>query len=408
MKQNYGVFVAWAFFITAGICVRGQDVYPTDSESGQPTYAMVESIPQQIKSIIAKDPWRSIDGQTNYILEKNWVEFQGEVIEEKDDFLIFKGTFGEIGEITTGTLGTEKSVVTKATSRSDSNDKLNENYNASLNSGGNNRHATNTGARYNPINNANGITTAQYRANDQTTIQQEKRESETTVQKRLKNYGDDLYIVVNFPYPLDIKHEFEKLVAKRSGYLSYTNSHGRKVTLPKLDYGTPCDKIWSKEELETIRAQIEAPQKEALKAEMEAEEKRIKADQDKMKKDVDLAGKGDVFALRRLGDRYHNGVGVEKDLAMANKYYDRATELSEAEAEKDAKNADIKQQEALKQKFLINLELADKQDNVTSALYVEKCYRNGIGTEIDTVKADAYHAKAVSLGIPELPNRRSY
>ena len=71
---------------------------------------------------------------------------------------------------------------------------------------------------------------------------------------------------------------------------------------------------------------------------------------------------------------------------------------------RSARGSALKEQERLKQKFLKNVELADKNSNPQSALYVEKCYREGIGVEKDLSKADEYHAKAVSFGIPSKPN----
>jgi TPR repeat protein len=53
---------------------------------------------------------------------------------------------------------------------------------------------------------------------------------------------------------------------------------------------------------------------------------------------------------------------------------------------------------------LRNVDLADNNDNVLSALYVEKCYRYGIGVKKDLDMADKYHKKAISLGIPRKPN----
>jgi hypothetical protein len=77
--------------------------------------------------------------------------------------------------------------------------------------------------------------------------------------------------------------------------------------------------------------------------------------------------------------------------------------MFQTEADRMIEETRLAEQQALRQKFLKNLVLADKH-NVQSLLYLEKCYRYGIGTEKDSDKADACHTKAVSLGIPESPN----
>ena len=100
--------------------------------------------------------------------------------------------------------------------------------------------------------------------------------------------------------------------------------------------------------------------------------------------------------------------GVDKDLAKSAEYFKKADEQFQAEANRIAEEKRLLSQDAAKQKFLRNLELADHHNNVESMLFCENCYRYGIGTEINSSKADEYHAKAVSLGIPEKSNTSQF
>ncbi len=106
-----------------------------------------------------------------------------------------------------------------------------------------------------------------------------------------------------------------------------------------------------------------------------------------------------------MSEYYREGYGVDIDLAKANKLHDEYEAVLQTDAAKQMEKENTENQERLKRKFLINLDLADKNNNVQSMLYVEHCYRCGIGTETNFDKADEYHLKAVSAGIPTLPNR---
>jgi TPR repeat protein len=95
------------------------------------------------------------------------------------------------------------------------------------------------------------------------------------------------------------------MMAYDSGYFSYTNSARQVITLHKLDYGTPCMKLWTPEELRAADPRIAASEK-ALKANQQ------------------LANGGDPYGLLRMGERYRDGDGVPKDLAIAHDYLVKA------------------------------------------------------------------------------------
>lgn len=403
------IFVVVVVFLSVQSVVKCQDIDPNDLVSLEQVYPVLKSISPSVRTVISKDPWRQVGGQTNFVFDKAWVEFQGEVIEERDEFLIFNGKFGAIGQVTPEVLGTVRKTDVSSTSSSDSKNKFNSQYNSGLsgnyNSQTRNRQLTNNVNRYKQNSQFNGTENDQYNANDNTTVQQQRNMSETVIQKSLKNFGEDLFVVANFPFPLDVKRDFQELVAKRCGYQTYTNKVGRKVTLPKLDYGTPCEKFFTQSELDRIKEEREAPLRDAAKRAAEAEEQRKREEADKLNNDIKLASEGNTIGLMRMADRYRIGDGVGKDLKKSDDYSNQAHQIMEAEAKRSGEEARVKQQEASRQKFERNLYLADTQKNADSALYVEKCYRFGLGTEIDIKKADEYHAKAVSLGISSQPNR---
>jgi len=118
----------------------------------------------------------------------------------------------------------------------------------------------------------------------------------------------------------------------------------------------------------------------------------------------ELADKGDELAMLRLSDFYREGYGVKADSKIAYEYEKKWNLANEAKARTQTEDQKMKEQTALRQKFLRNVDLADNNNNVLSALYVEKCYRYGIGVKKDQDLADKYHKKAISLGIPQKLN----
>jgi hypothetical protein len=50
----------------------------------------------ELNFIHSKDPWRSINGSTNYIGADGWSEFQGRTLKIMPDGVLFQGSFGQI------------------------------------------------------------------------------------------------------------------------------------------------------------------------------------------------------------------------------------------------------------------------------------------------------------------------
>lgn len=107
------------------------------------------------------------------------------------------------------------------------------------------------------------------------------------------------------------------LVAKMAGVHSYRTVAGGTRTIRMLDYG----QIYV-----PTAEEIEAAQK-AAEAKREAEKAKAKeAAENALKMNLDLAAKGDAYGLLRMGERYRDGDGVEKDLAKAKDYLQKAAE----------------------------------------------------------------------------------
>jgi hypothetical protein len=327
----------------------------------------------EILKIYAKDPWRKINNSTNYVGSEGWLQFQGKIQSIEPVGILFQGGVGRVLSISTETDKNGSVITTQGDVSSETETK---------------------------IQNARKSTTQSTRIT--------KTRSE-------KIYGEDYFLVVNFPYPAQEGNGYERMMAYDDGYITYTNSTGRGLTVRKLDYGTPCIKKWSQEEIaaaykqaEAERAEIEAARKlQRDLAYAQAEEERAKIEAEKKAKidkiiefQKQQAEKGDPAAFRRLGDFYRDGYGVEKDLGKSADYYQKADEAQKvATARLDEENR-LNAQAALKQKFLKSVALADT-GSTGCMIYVGKCYRDGIGVEKDLKKAREYFEKADAAGSPE-------
>jgi TPR repeat protein len=136
-------------------------------------------------------------------------------------------------------------------------------------------------------------------------------------------YGDDVFLVGNFPFPAMVGNGLERLMAYDAGYITYTNSADRVLTVRKLDYGTPCIKIWSPEEIAAVKQKAESQKSSNA-------ERVLRSNQD-------AADKGDAYGLLRMGERYRDGDGVPKDLAKAKDYLTKAAAAGSPTADDELK-----------------------------------------------------------------------
>ncbi|MGO9477046.1 MAG: tetratricopeptide repeat protein [Limisphaerales bacterium] len=94
--------------------------------------------------------------------------------------------------------------------------------------------------------------------------------------------------------------------------IGQTNFNGE--ILPLYDFGTP-----HMIPVVTSKAQLEADQEKATATKKHAADVALKSNQD-------AAAKGDAYGLLRMGERYRDGDGVEKDLAKAREYLQKSAD----------------------------------------------------------------------------------
>jgi TPR repeat protein len=69
----------------------------------------------------------------------------------------------------------------------------------------------------------------------------------------------------------------------------------------------------------TSKAQLEADHEKAAATKKHAADVALKSNQD-------AAAKGDAYGLLRMGERYRDGEGVERDLAKAREYLQKSAD----------------------------------------------------------------------------------
>lgn len=227
----------------------------------------------ELNKIYSKDPWRLINGSTNLARGYGWLEFQGVIMESRPDGVVFRGHYGPVL-----TLPYEKTRVAGATS----------------------------------------IATGETSVNHQKV----QTQSSASVNYQVENDPDaDIFFVANFPYSSRLSAAYQEMMAFDDGYYTYTNNLQEVVTVHKLNYGTPCVKIWSQDE---------------LTAEQRKQEAKKQAAQDKiLKSNQDAAERGDTYGLLRMGERYRDGEGVTKDLTKARTYLSKAADAGSVTAAED-------------------------------------------------------------------------
>jgi hypothetical protein len=149
--------------------------------------------------------------------------------------------------------------------------------------------------------------------------------------------GIDFY-VANFPYEVaddEILGRSSRTMtfylAKEAGTYTYPTAAGGTKTLRKLDYGaiyvppppTP--------------EQIEAAQRAAAAAKEKVASVAKAGANRALEMNEAAAATNDVYGLMRMGERYRDGDGVEKDPAKAKDYLQRAAAAGSPTAEADLK-----------------------------------------------------------------------
>jgi TPR repeat protein len=114
------------------------------------------------------------------------------------------------------------------------------------------------------------------------------------------------------------RDKYQQMMAMHGDYFTYTNDVGQTITIRKLIYGIPCAKISARSAV-AVEKQIAESQKKAI----------VNA---AVKFNEDAAQRGDAYGLLRMGERYRDGDGVEKDLGKAKIYLSKAADAGSTTA----------------------------------------------------------------------------
>ena len=136
--------------------------------------------------------------------------------------------------------------------------------------------------------------------------------------KGVDTYGTEFF-VEGFPYEVaenDFLGADQCLCAIEKGVYTYTTTSGASRTIHKLIYGEvytpPPPKPLTPEQIAAAKSAADQKKKAAA-------ERALKANQE-------AAAKADSFGLLRMGERYRDGEGVEKDLDKARSYLQKAAD----------------------------------------------------------------------------------
>ena len=157
------------------------------------------------------------------------------------------------------------------------------------------------------------------------------------------SYWDSTYtgnsiFLVNYPKK-KVDGEHVICSAKYVGDYSYISVTGANRTVWKYDCGTQTkpskelvestilelkDKLAYSKYGTKLKIQAEAIRLAQAKAKAETEAKQKKAIEAALKSNREAAANGDAFGLLRMGERYRDGDGVEKDLVKAKEFLQKA------------------------------------------------------------------------------------
>jgi hypothetical protein len=174
--------------------------------------------------------------------------------------------------------------------------------------------------------------------------------------------GLDDYFIKNFPLQVQDGYTIENIMAKKVELKTFSTVLGAARTVTQFDYCEPCERPAGGEKIEDayfapilasikkwtdeLKSRIAENNAAAAAAKKRLSDFVQKIDDDKimaakrrkdqqdlaketgrknaLKYNQDLADKGDPAGLLRMGERYRDGDGVEKDLAKAKDYLTKA------------------------------------------------------------------------------------
>lgn len=107
-------------------------------------------------------------------------------------------------------------------------------------------------------------------------------------------------------------------LAIRSGNFQYTSADNSLHTIAAYDYGKHYIALPPTPEQVTAQKKLQAEAKlKAAESAKDAEARALKANQN-------AAANGDSFGFLRMGERYRDGDGVEKDLSKAREFFEKS------------------------------------------------------------------------------------
>lgn len=142
------------------------------------------------------------------------------------------------------------------------------------------------------------------------------------------------FLVANYPDQAAVGDRINMTsfyLALLAGTYTYTTAAGGSRTIHKLDYG----KLYIPPPL--TPEQIEAQKKAVADAKVKANAAKLAGEEKALAANQAAADKGDAYGLLRMGERYRDGEGVEKDPAKAKDYLTKAAAAGSPTAQDELK-----------------------------------------------------------------------
>lgn len=136
--------------------------------------------------------------------------------------------------------------------------------------------------------------------------------------------GEKIFFVEGYPYEVEEDQYIERIAAKDSGVYTYTTVLGGTSTIRRFVYGRIVN-----------APTVPPPSPEQLKALADAEaRKKAASDAKALNYNRDLAERGDAYGQFRMGERYRDGDGVDKDPRQAREWFAKASAQGDKAASK--------------------------------------------------------------------------
>ncbi len=147
-------------------------------------------------------------------------------------------------------------------------------------------------------------------------------------------YTGPVVFVDDFPFAV-VDEDKVTVQAIRTGTYRYTATTGAIKTVAEYSCGTPVsptkqmldEKALSiKGEIDSFAGRLQEEAAKVQKAKELAEEKKKASQLAALQANEDAAKKGDAYGLLRMGERYRDGEGVEKDIIKAKEFLKRSAD----------------------------------------------------------------------------------